>query len=187
MSHVTLSKAPAASPLAAAALPVRSTRVIVLGCLAALLLGAVGVVAVQSALVEAGWLDASAWWTRMVSGTGPIEPADAFVPLGFLAVLLGLWLVWSALRPGRRQGIHVGSATGTWMTRRDVAKFASAAAEEVDGVLSASTSVARRSVTVTVRTTGPDLEDPVRASVSDRISVLDPSPRIVVRQRSVTS
>jgi len=90
---------------------------------------------------------------RAVNG---LLPAAWMVPVGAVLVLLGLWLLLTALRPRPRSAISVTSVTGVFLRQQDVSRLAQTAAEQVEGVLAARTRTTRRTLHVHVRT--PDLQ-----------------------------
>ncbi len=111
--------------------------------------------------------------------------------------VIGLILVIAALKPGPPTALALddGSSGGVHtevvMTRRSVAKLATARAGQVDGVDSVSTVVGARRVTLTVRTPSQQsqaIEQQVRDRVSGALQAagLAPMPSVVVRARTVS-
>ena len=90
------------APLPAAKAPVGPGTISLLGLLWSMLLLGVGVVGVQAALVAAGLLHGTSWLTWIIQQFDGLTASAWMVPAGLVLVLLGLWLVTMALRPGRR-------------------------------------------------------------------------------------
>ncbi|MFH5821111.1 DUF6286 domain-containing protein [Georgenia sp. AZ-5] len=171
-------------PMPAASLPTRSGSIGVVGPALAVLLVAAGAVLVRDALVSGGAVRGRPWIPAALDAVDGLRPGPLFLVGGIVAALLGLWLVYVALRRRVRSRAAVASRTGIYLGLGDVARLASGAAEEVGGVISASTSANRRTVTTTIRSTGgPDVADAVRQAVAERLSPLDPAPRINVAVR----
>jgi hypothetical protein len=106
------------------------------------------------------------------------------VPAGVALALVGLWLLVTALRPRSRKTVPATASTGVFLHTRDIARLASDAAGEVDGVLSAASTASRRAVTVTVRsTTTAGIADGVTDAVAHRLSALQTPLRVKVRVR----
>lgn len=152
----------------------------VLAAVLALALLALAVVLVRDALVALGAVGGEPWLPAAVGSLDGTAPSAAVVAVGAVAALLGLWLLAQALRRRTRRSVAVASQTGVFTGTRDVARLASGAARQVDGVVDARSTATRRSVDVRVGATGV-VEDLVTAAVTERLSVLDPAPRVRVR------
>ncbi|WP_430785263.1 DUF6286 domain-containing protein [Actinoplanes sp. G11-F43] len=177
--------APAAVPMAAAPAPTGAGPVGVVGpVLAVLLLGA-GAVTIREALTGFG-----------IIGGAPLLPGIARtadnaltgawpIPLGAALLLTGLGLIGTALRPRVRRTFTLTGRTGIFVTRRDVARIASDAAAEVDGVLAARSTVSRRRVVTTIHTLGaePAPAAAVREAIGARLQRLAEPPAVQVRTR----
>jgi len=175
-------------PMPPASQPTRSGPVGIVGPILAVLLIAVGVVLLRDALAAAGVLEGGAWIPAALGALDGVRAGPLFLAGGIVAALLGLWLIVTALRPRVRSGVNVASRTGIFLGTGDVARLASAAAEDVGGVISASTVASRRKVSTTIRTTGgPGIAEAVRQAVTDRLTDLDPPPRVTVTVRGGSS
>lgn len=169
-------RAPVATPAAAG-----------IALVLALLLVAAGVVGIRDALVAAGVLDGSSFTAAAARSVDGAESRTWMVPVGVALVLLGLWLVLRSLRPRRRTEIEVRSDVAVWLRPADVARLATFAAEDVSGVVKASSTATRRKVTVTVESTSTDpaqVSDAVRAEVETRLGQLASAPTVNVRSRT---
>ncbi len=133
-----------ATPLDPAKAPVGPGAISVVGLVLAILLTVSGAVAIRDALVVAGLVKATPWVTQAARAVNGLLPAAWMVPVGAVLVLLGLWLLLTALRPRPRSAISVTSVTGVFLRQQDVSRLAQTAAEQVEGVLAARTTHAPR-------------------------------------------
>jgi hypothetical protein len=158
------------------------------GVLLALLLTAAGVVAVHDALIYAHLLHGRAWLSTAAKTLDGVRPASWMVPAGAALILLGLWLVVTALRPRPRKATALTATTGVFLRPKDVARLAETAVDDVSGVLHSRVSANRRVVDVHVTGTGdPNLPDRVHAAVVDRLAPLQTPPKVRVRTQGVRS
>lgn len=161
-----------------------SGRIGVVGPVLAVVLAAVGVLLIRDALIAFDVVPGAALLPAILDRLNGYTAEWWMVPAGVAVALLGLWLVVTALRPRSRKTVPVTSATGVFLHTRDIARLASDAAEEVDGVVSATSTASRRAVTLTVRSTATaGIADGVTDAVTRRLSPLETSPRIKVRVR----
>lgn len=177
-------------PLRAAPPPPRAGGSTVVGVVVALALLCLGAVAVRDGLVLGGQIDGSAWTRQVVEDLDGRGSSVAVALLGGVVVLVGLWLVVTALRPHTSAAAALESSTGVVLRPLDVARVSTTAAERVDGVLSARTTVTRRKAVVRLRATSSDgVGEAVRAAVTDRLSALatPPSVQVVVSAPTTAS
>jgi hypothetical protein len=161
-----------------------SGRIGVVGPVLAVLLAALGVLLIRDALIGLDVLGGPAWLPAALDGLSGSTAEWWMVPAGVGIALLGLWMIVTALRPRSRKTVPVTSATGVFLHTRDVARLASDAAREVDGVLSATSTASRRAVTVTVRSTATaGIADGVADAVNLRLRPLKTPPQVKVRVR----
>ena len=147
----------------------------------AILLLVVAVLAGQSAVVAARGQGTS-WFLALADALDGLEPETWVGVAGALVALVGLWLLWQAVRPRPRTTQRGAAASGVHLRSADIARWVNATARDVPGVLDSSTAVSRRAVRVTVRTTGsPDILTDVDAEVAHQLSALDSPPRLTVR------
>ena len=126
----------------------------------------------------------AAWLPAALDGLDGTTAEWWMVPAGVGVALLGVWLVVTAVRPRSRNTLPVTSATGVFLHTRDIARLATNAAGDVDGVLSARSTASRRTVTVTVRSTATaGIADGVTDAVTRRLSPLASPPQVKVRVR----
>ncbi|WP_127127262.1 DUF6286 domain-containing protein [Georgenia sp. SYP-B2076] len=172
------------APMPPASLPTRSGAIGVVGPVLATLLLAAGVALVLDALITGGILAGTGLVATGLVALDGLRPGPWFLVGGIVAALLGLWLIAVALGRRVRSRVTVSSRTGIYLGVGDVARLASAAAEEVGGVISASTIATRRRVTTTIRSIGDaGIADAVRQAVAARLTMLDPAPRVTVAVR----
>lgn len=96
-----------------------------------------------------------------------------------LLVLLGLWLLITALRPRPRTAVALQAETGVFLRPKDLATLARCAAEEVDGVIDVTAKATTSRVRVRVTATRAQaVQEPVRAAVTSRLAALANAPRI---------
>jgi hypothetical protein len=162
------------------------------GSLIALLVLALGVIAVRDSAVSAGWLDGRPWTLNTVEWLDGLTFQWWMIPVGILAILVGVWSVYCALRPRRRTALPLAARSSVWIGRTDVALVATRAAEKVPGVLGARSSATLRKVTVTVVATADDrgrngqqLKSAISAAVANSLDpIMAAPPKVVVRMRT---
>lgn len=173
------------APFPAAPPPVGTGPVPLLGLLLAVVVTALGVLALRDGLVGTGTISGQDWLGTQLASVAELAPAPWMLPVGVLAAAIGVALLLVALRPRRAAATGLSAAPGVYLGARDLARIAVAAAEDVDGVISAQAAGTPRSLAVTLRTTGAaDAVAQVRTAVTAKLSGLDPAPRVRVRARS---
>lgn len=181
-------KARPATPPPPAAAPVAGY----VGSLIALLTLALGVIALRDSAVYAGWLDGRPWTLNAVEWLDGLTFQWWMYPVGVLAILVGLWSLYSALRPRRRTGLQLAADSSVWINKTDLARIATSAAERVPGVLDARSTATLRKVTVTAVTTaaergrgGNQVKTAVTAAVENTLdAVVADQPKVAVRVRT---
>ena len=124
-----------------------------------------------------GWIDGLGfdWW---------------MIPAAIVAIVVGVWWVYAALRPRRRTAVAVTARSSVWIGPADLARLASGAAETVPGVVEARSSATLRKIAVTGKTTvgdaGSGLAAAVEAAVRDATAVATSPPTVRVRMRTGT-
>lgn len=159
----------------------RSRRTVAATVVALALLVGAGVAAVEIIAALAG---GSGWFPAMsVTRWAAATSWDSVVwRLGSAAVAVcGLWLVLLAVLPGHGRVLRLRSqddAVLVGTTRRSVRHVATAAADRVDGVESASARLRGRALRVTARTRLTDpkgLTETVRTAAEERLGALAPA------------
>lgn len=168
---------------APAPVPRRGPQVGWVGMLLALLLAGLGALLIYEALVQQSWLDGRPLVTTFLEDGIRIEPDGETTALAVLLTLVGLWLLWIALKPGRRKGVRLATHTGVWTTRADLERLVVGAARDVDGVLDADAQVGTRRARLSVDVTDDSVRQHVTRAVEERLSILATPPRVEVRTR----
>ena len=172
-------------PVPAAKPPIGPGLITVVGLILAGLVIGLGVVGVHDTLTRTGLAQGAGWIDASLSPLHRLEPTWWMAPAGVVVLIVGAWVVLTALRPRPRTAIALHAQTGVLLRPRDVAQIARRAVEEVDGVISAKVSATRRAINVAVRTTttaGPAPQ--VDQAVKTALSALSNQPRIRVRVTS---
>jgi len=156
--------------------------------LLALVVLALGVVGVRDALVAAGAFGGSSWTKNTANAIDGLTARTWMIPAGIGLAVLGLWWLLAALKPRKRTEISLSGTPGAWMRPSDLARLVQPTVENVEGVVSASTSATRRTVTVKATTTARDsvqVRTAVTEAVGDRLSALRRAPRVKVKARYI--
>jgi len=185
MTHSSTATEPAThSAMRAARQQTGAGSIGVVGPLLALALTGIGGVLLHDAIAEADGRAGRTWLAAIADGLDGSTAEWWMIPAGIGIALIGLWLIVTAVRPRSRKTLAVTSATGVFLRTRDIARLAAAAADDVDGVLSAGSVASRRTVTVTVESDRDGVADLVRETVDHRLSALASPPKVKVRVRS---
>lgn len=153
----------------------------VVGPVLAVLLLALAVLLGREAAVGLGWLQGEPWLPSAAQALDGLGAQTWMIAAGIVVALVGLWLLVTALRPRSRKTLPVTAETGVFVHTSDVARLASAAAREVDGVLSAKSSATRSSVAVHVEALSPEVSSAVQQQVTDRLRALRSTVRVKVK------
>ena len=154
--------------------------------LLALVVLALGVVGIRDALIAAGAFGGSSWTTNTANAIDGLTARTWMIPAGIGLAVLGLWWLLAALKPRKRTEISLTGTPGAWMRPADLARLVQPTVENVEGVVSASTSATRRTVTVKATTTARDsaqVRTALTDAVGDRLSALRRAPRVKVKAR----
>ncbi len=181
----------AVEPLASTKTPLGPGAITLVGVLLALLVLGLGVIGLQVALVATGLLHGTPWLTSGLQRVDGLTPAGWMSPAGLVLVLLGVALLVLTLKRRPRKAVALNATTGVFLRPRDLARLATAAAEQVDGIQQAQASAARSgritlSITTTTATqdaTG-DVARAAQAAVEQRLSALARPARISVRTKA---
>ncbi len=149
--------------------PVAAPAAAPVGLLIALVLIAAGAVAIREMLLGAHAFSGPEWVANTATWVDNLRPAVWLIPAGIVAVLVGLWWVWAALKPRRRTELKVAGEDVVWMRRSDISRVAHACADSVAGTTTASARTGRRRVTVTITTTEAEAEA-MRSAVTDAVT-----------------
>ncbi|ANY24086.1 DUF6286 domain-containing protein [Gordonia terrae] len=145
---------------------------------------ALGAVAVRDIAVNANWLDGRAWSVTAAEWIADLQWQNWMWPAAVGAILLGLILVWIAIKPRRRTHLELAGGDGMWTRPGDVARRCSAAVSDLPGVLDADTVVTRRKMTCTVGVRTQVADRALIETTADSVAAdLQSPPRVVVRLR----
>ncbi|MGC5247000.1 DUF6286 domain-containing protein [Gordonia sp. DT219] len=163
----------------------------IVGAVLGLLLIGLACIGIRDLIVRVGWLDGSSWTQNSAAWIAERTWQTWMWPVAVILVLLGLWLLWLAVKPRRRTHVQLGDYQVMWTRRGDVARRASAALLTVTGVDHATTVVGRRRAKVTVTVSGEVDKTLLHDRATEAISPLKHPPRVkirrVVRSREVRS
>ncbi len=173
------------SPLPAADPPKRLGATHWLGGVMAAALAALGVAALRDAAVAADWLPGPAWTVQALDLVDGLGPSRWQLLAGPIAVLLGIGFIVAALSLRRRRWFTLGTGSGLYLDPGDVARLATATAQDVDGVVGASSACRGGRLSVRIESiAGPEsvrgIAEAVRVAVDERMSVLRPTLRTQV-------
>ncbi|WP_207838932.1 Asp23/Gls24 family envelope stress response protein [Williamsia soli] len=115
----------------------------------------------------AGWLSGTAWQTWMVTAA-----------IG--AIVVGLWLLYNAIRPRARTHRAITAAPGVWTRDTDIARRLSAIALDDDTTVSATTTVVKGRAKVTVLGQPGSDGASLRERLDDALQWLESPPKIVL-------
>jgi len=156
--------------------------------LLALVVLALGVVGIRDALIAAGAFGGSSWTKNTANAIDGLTARTWMIPAGIGLAVLGLWWLLAALKPRKRTEISLSGTPGAWMRPGDLARLVQPTVENVDGVVSASTSATRRTVTVKATTTARDsaqVRTAITDAVGDRLAALRRAPQVKVKARYI--
>ncbi|MFC3849178.1 DUF6286 domain-containing protein [Corynebacterium hansenii] len=169
-----------------APIPLRAPAARPVAYLVALVLAAIGVMAGHDWLARMGaierpeliagfvdWLDAHGW-------------DNVLLPASVLATLVGLVLLYVAVRPRRRTHVRASGRADQWLRPVDVGRLAARAARRCPGVFDATAIATERAVSVTIDAGGAAdddaLMDKVRAAVDGELAAaLGEVPTVKIR------
>ncbi|MGX7693819.1 DUF6286 domain-containing protein [Gordonia polyisoprenivorans] len=154
----------------------------IVGSLIGLLFLGLACVGIRDLIVYAGWIDGTRWTTNTADWITRSTWQDWMWPVAVICVIVGLWLVWLAVKPRRRTHVPLGDFEVMWTRRGDMARRASAALLTVPGVEHATTVVTRRRAKVTVTASGGVDEQTMRDRVAEALAPVKHPPRVVIRR-----
>lgn len=161
----------------------------VLGVILALLVIALGGVGIRDFLVYRSWVSGSPWLAGLANQLHSTRADGGVVFWGVVAAVIGIVLLGFGFGRRPRPGYRLSGEVPLYLTPRDVARIASGAARDIDGVLQARSRATRRKLEVTVTTTAgganPEIDDLVNRTVLEHVAALDRPPRVTVTAREV--
>lgn len=176
----------ARSALVAAKPPVAAPAATGVALFLAIAVIALGVVAGRDALLSTGAITGSPWIAAALHYLDGLTAQAWMIPAGLGAAVVGLLLLFAAVKPRRRTHRQL-AASGTWTKPRDIVRLARCAAEPITGVAEASGTGSNRRITLTITAvSGFDtaaLKDTVHATVTEALTPLAKSPRVRIRTK----
>ncbi|WP_299569334.1 DUF6286 domain-containing protein [uncultured Williamsia sp.] len=160
----------------------------------ALILIAVGAIAIRDICVDQKWISGSQWIAAASRWISRLSWQGWFWAVAIALVVVGLLLVWTAIRPRSKTHIALdgagtvdGYAPSTWTRKVDVARRASAVARQAKGVTKADTTVKRRKVVTRITSTdeAPASADAVRDAITAAITPVLPKHSVKVKTTTV--
>lgn len=119
----------------------------------ALVLVALAVVTVRDLAVSQGWATGTPWSVSLVRSLDGLTASVGLAVGGAVLALVGLVLVWLALKPAPRTHLPAHADSDLWLSPAAVAALARGVADRAPGVISAdSTRAGRRRIHVDVVT-----------------------------------
>lgn len=158
MGEVRLGQEPKASPAA------RWFSVVV-----GILLVALGVVAARELILRlAHGVDWQSWLDPVLEAAALNELPEWLLWAAIVSAILGLILLYFAIRPRSKTHRRLESRTSLWARPVDIARLTTATAKRTPGVQRASSKVNNKSIRLDVQTTSlaPGVEDSIRQSIT---------------------
>lgn len=168
-------------PARAAGPPRRAGLIGALSVLLALAVAGLGGALLREALVIGGVVEGSAWLSQASDALDGLAPSATIFVAGMVAFLVGLVLVWIAVRRRSRTARRLAAATGAYLDRRSLVPLAEAHASRVAGVVSAHARIARGRLRLDVLAAteaAHDVENAVAEVVRTQLDALDHPMRV---------
>lgn len=156
----------------------------------ALALIAVGAIAIRDICVDQKWIGGSQWIAAASRWIADLSWQGWFWAVAIALIIVGLLLVWTAIRPRTKTHIALdgagtvdGYSPSTWTRKVDVARRASAVARQAKGVTKAESTVKRRKVItrITFADESPASADAVRDAITAAIAPVLPKHTVKVK------
>lgn len=150
--------------------PVNSAVLGSLGLLWAAVLIGLGAVAIHDVLVAGEWIGGPAWVEATVDAVARLQADVVLLVVATPVGLLGLVLLWWALRPRRKRGVSVSADSGVFLRHHHLNRLLEARVGTLQGVVSANASARRRKVALRVRGVEGSDPDELRSRVSSQVA-----------------
>jgi hypothetical protein len=172
------------SPRVPAKPPVAAPAATVLAGLLALTSIAVGVIAARDVLIWTGAITGTPWIATALNVLDGLTAEWWMLPAGIAVAVLGLLLVFAAVKPRRRTHRPL-QVPDTWITPRDVIRMTRGAGAAITGVATATATGSARRITLTIiPLAGYDaaaVKDAVGSAVAETLAALAQPPRVKIR------
>lgn len=175
----------ATAPTVSAKPPIAAPAATVVAVVLALAVIGVGIVAVRDVLVSAGVITGAPWIVSVLNHLDGLTAQSWMLPGGVAVAVLGVLLVFAAVKPRRRSHLPL-SASDTWITARDVTRLTQSSVQALTGVAAATVGGSgRRKLTLTVTAlAGYDtsaVQTAAHAAAAKVVAELARPPRVRVR------
>lgn len=176
MTNTDVEPAPAKKPVAS---PAAAT----IGTLASIGLIALSLIGFREFLIERDIIGGRPWIRNTFEWISRLSWQSWMLPAAIAALIAGGLLLYAALAPRGSTHLQAKDSPQLWLRPTDAARLSTAAALQVPGVLSASTTVSKRVAKVTAHTDSADsttVAESVREHVSDALAGMDSPPKVKV-------
>jgi uncharacterized protein DUF6286 len=150
----------------------------------ALVLIALGVIAVRDVLLWAGAITGTPWIINALNYFDGLTRQTWMLPGGLAIALLGALMVLAAVKPRRRTHQPL-SAADTWIPVRDITRLARGAAQALTGVGAVTATGSARKITLAVTPLAgyevDTLRDTAHAVVTEALAPMARPPRVRIR------
>jgi hypothetical protein len=154
----------------------------IVGSIIGLLLLGVAAIGIRDHIVRFGWISGSPWSENAADWIARSTWQTWMWPAAIGLVIVGLAMLWIAVKPRRRTHVPLGDHQVMWTRRGDVARRVSASLLAVAGVEHATTVVGRRTARITVTTTGDVDVATLTTPAEKAVAALKHPPKIKVRK-----
>lgn len=178
---------PAPGRLSEAKHPVASAAATWPAIVVALLALCTAVLAVQNAITHAGWVGAPSWAGKLASTVDGLTAQWWMLVPGAAAVVVGLWLLFLAVKPRRRTSVRGTGDTPLFVRPVDLARWSSDTARTIPLVIEAMSVATRKRVTVrvsTAETAHDSVREQVVNAVQERLAPLGAPVSVAVKVRT---
>lgn len=139
-------------------------------------------VAIRDICVQLEWISGDLWSQTAGQWLVDLQWNAWTMPAAIGAVVVGLYLLWIAVKPRQSTHIRVADHDGAWTRRVDVARRCSAEVSALPGVHDATTTVTRRWAKCTVTLSDSTVDrDQIEAVLTGVVAVLESPPRVKIR------
>ena len=163
--------------------PAASPAARYLAVLLGLLLLAGAAVAGRDLYIRYTDVDWQPWVSSATTWLGDLSYRNWMLPAGIAALIIGLLLLWAAIRPRTKTHREIDSDIAVWMRPVDIARMCTASAQRVPGVMGAHTVARKRSIDVTVigNTRDQKLREELQQSLQPLANLVAGSPALNVQ------
>lgn len=173
------------TPMVSARQPVAAPAATGVAVVLAVVLIGVGVVAVRDVLVSVGVITGAPWIVSVLNRLDGLTAQGWMLPAGVAVTVLGVLLVFTAVKPRRRSHLPL-SASDTWITARDITRLTQSSVQALTGVAAATVggSERRKLKLAVIALAGYDssaVQAAAHAAATEVVAELARPPRVRVR------